>query len=344
MLDAHAAIAVIGAGAIGGVTAAALKTAGWDVTLVCKHKAIADLARTTGLSIGGIKGRQTVRLDAVETIADLTAPQDLVLLATKATDCVAAAKDLLPFLKPDAVVVSLQNGICEDDLAAVVGRDRIMGCVVGWGASMVGPGQLEITSPGDFIVGSIDHQQDDNLSFVQDLLDNVVPARISNNIMGELYAKLIINACINSLGVIVGVRLGQLLANRQVRRMFIAIMREAVDVADALGIEVEKGGGGKLDYYTFLAGKGWVKNLKRHLFIRAIGFKYRRVKSSSLQSIERGRPTEIDYLNGYIVDQGRAKGVPVPINSAIVKMVKEIETGTRNVGYANLAAEVFSDI
>jgi len=322
MLGEHAAIAVIGAGAIGGITAAALKTAGRDVTLVCKHKAIADLVRTTGLSIGGIMGRRTVRLDAVATVADLKAPQDLVLLATKATDCVAAAKDLLPLLKPDSVVVSLQNGICEEDLAAVVGRDRIMGCVVGWGASMVDPGKLEITSPGDFIIGNIDCRPDDNLPFVRDLLDNVVPARISNNIMGELYAKLIINACINSLGVVVGVRLGRLLANRQARRIFIAIMREAMDVAAAWGIKVEKGGGGKLDYDTFLAGKGFVNNLKRHLFIRAIGFKYRRIKSSSLQSIERGRPTEIDYLNGYIVAQGRAKGVPVPINSTVVTMVK----------------------
>lgn len=242
MLDKHAAITVIGAGAIGGVTAAALKTAGRDVTLVCKHKAIADLAGTTGLSIGGIKGLQTVRLDAVENIADLKVPQDLVLLATKATDCVGAATDLLPFLRPESVVVSLQNGICEDDLAAVVGHDRIMGCVVGWGASMVGPGKLEITSPGDFIVGNIDHRRDDNLPFVRDLLNEVVPARISDNIMGELYAKLIINACINSLGVIVGVRLGQLLANRQARRIFIAVMREAIDVANALGIKVERGG------------------------------------------------------------------------------------------------------
>ncbi len=341
MLDKHATIAVIGAGAVGGVTAAGLKTAGWQVQLVCKHREVADLARTTGLSITGIRGQYSVQLDAVETIADLNGPQDLVLLATKATDCVAAASDLLPLLKPDSVVVSLQNGICEDDLAAVVGRDRIMGCVVGWGASMVGPGKLEITSLGDFIVGNFDHQPDDNLAFVKDLLDSVVPARISDNIMGELYAKLIINACINSLGVLVGVRLGKLLANRQIRRIFIAIMREAMDVAAALGIKVEKGGGGKLDYYVFLAGDGFLKNLKRHLIIRAIGFKYRRIKSSSLQSIERGRPTEIDYLNGYIVNQGRANGVPVPINSAVVGMIKEIEAGTRAVGYANLADDAF---
>ena len=344
MLDHNADITVVGAGAIGGVTAAALKTAGRKVHLVCKHREIADLAMSTGLSISGIKGDRTVRLDAVPTIADLPGPQDLVLLATKATDCVAAATDLLPFLKPDAVVVSLQNGICEDDIAAVVGRDRTLGCVVGWGASMLGPGRLEITSEGDFIVGDLANRPDDNLPFVRDLLDNVVPARISGNIMGELYAKLIINSCINSLGVIVGVRLGKLLANRKVRRIFIAIMREAMAVAAALEIKVEKGGGGKLDYYAFLEDDGFVKNLRRHLFIRAIGFKYRRIKSSSLQSLERGRRTEIDYLNGYIVDRGNEKGVAVPVNTAVVAMIKEIEDGRRQMAWTNLDDPAFRGV
>lgn len=344
MLSKNADIVVVGAGAIGGVTAALLKTAGWNVQLVCKHREIADLAMSKGISLTGIKGNRTVRLDAVPAIADLSGSMDLVLLATKATDCVAAARNLLPFLKPDSIVVSLQNGICEEDIATVVGRDRVMGCVVGWGASMLGPGSLEITSGGDFIIGNIDHQPDDNLPFVRDLLDNVVPTRISDNIMGELYAKLIINACINSLGVIVGVRLGRLLAHLKVRRIFIAIMREAMAVASAMGIKVEKGGGGKLDYHAFLQSGGFFKELKRHLFIRAIGFKYRRIKSSSLQSIERGRRTEIDYLNGYIVDRGQAAGVAVPVNAAVVAMVKQIEAGTRPMGLANLADIAFNDV
>ncbi len=341
MLDQKTEIVVVGAGAIGGVTAACLKMAGRNVQLVCKHQKIADQAMSKGLSITGIKGDQSTRLDAVKEIADLSGQKDLVLLATKATDCVQAATDLLPFLTPDSVVVSLQNGICEDAIAEVLGRARVMGCVVGWGASMLGPGKLEITSEGDFIIGNIDNQPDDNLPFVRDLLNNVVPTRISTNILGELYAKLIINACINSLGVIVGERLGRLLADRKVRRIFIAIMREAMAVAAALQIKVAKGGGGKLDYYAFLKGDGLIKNLKRHLFIRAIGFKYRRIKSSSLQSIERGRQTEIDYLNGYIVDRGQANRVAVPINTAVVAMIKEIEAGTRKMGLANLEEAAF---
>jgi 2-dehydropantoate 2-reductase len=108
-----------------------------------------------------------------------------------------------------------------------------------------------------------------------------------------------------------------------------------------MGIRVEPAGGGKLDYYKFLADRGLLTELKRHLMIRAIGFKYRRIRSSSLQSLERGRPTEIDYLNGYICERGRKHGVPTPVNAAIVRMVKEIESGKREMTADNLKDPVF---
>jgi 2-dehydropantoate 2-reductase len=341
MLNKNAQIAVVGAGAIGGVTAAFLKIAGWNPQLVCKHQQIVDQATSSGLLITGLKGKHTVSLDAVKDIADLSGPLDLVFLATKATDCVQAATALLPCLQKNAVVVSLQNGICEDAIGAVLGRQRVMGCVVGWGASMLAAGWLEVTSKGEFIIGSIEDKPGKDLAFVRDMLDPVAPTRISDNIMGELYAKLIINACINSLGVITGQRLGKLLAARRVRNIFIALMQEAMAVADGLGIKVAKGAGGKIDYYEFLSGNGFLEKFKRHLFIRAIGFKYRRIKSSSLQSIQRGRRTEIDYLNGYIVGQARQNNVSVPLNEIVVEMIKQIEAGTRKMGPDNLNDPVF---
>lgn len=171
MLFRDVRIAVVGAGAIGGVTAAFLKIGGWNPQLVCKHQQIVDQARAEGLKISGIRGNHTVKLEAVKDISDFTASLDLVFLATKGTDCLQAAEALLPCLKKDAVVVSLQNGICEDDLGTVLGRERVMGCVVGWGASMTGPGRLEVTSKGEFVIGNIDNLKDENLPFVRKMLD-----------------------------------------------------------------------------------------------------------------------------------------------------------------------------
>ena len=127
MLTEEAKIAVVGAGAIGGVTAAFIKQAGYDLELVCKHRALADKINDSGLKINGLKGAHQVRMHAVETIPDLSQPKDLIFLATKANDCVAAAQELIPFLKPDSVVVSLQNGISETALAGALGKERVVG-------------------------------------------------------------------------------------------------------------------------------------------------------------------------------------------------------------------------
>jgi 2-dehydropantoate 2-reductase len=328
-------IAILGAGAIGGVTGARMIKAGWDVQIVCKHPEAVALSKDPGFHIFGIGGSNYVPVRAIATTAELQGPLDVAFLATKAGEAIAAAESLLPFLKPDASVVSLQNGICEEALAKVVGDDRIVGCVVAWGASFHGPGRMEVTSMGDFVVGRLDSSVDARLEAIQEMLSSAAPTRISTNIIGELYSKLIINSCINSLGVIAGVPLGQLLAVKKIRGIFISIMSEAMTVAGAMKLTVPPGGG-KLDYSSFLGKTGWLGELQRHLTIRIIGYKYRRIRSSSLQSLERGRRTEVDYLNGYICQQGQRHNVATPINAAIVAMIHEIENGNRSISMANL--------
>ncbi len=341
MVDRNVRIAVVGAGAIGGTTAAYIAGAGWNVELVCKHEDTVERATSPGLHIFGVKGRQATPVRAVKDISQLSGPKDFVLLAVKATDCVTAARELLPYLGETSAVVSLQNGICEEALSGVIGRDRVIGCVVGWGATMHGPGELEITSDGEFVIGNLDGHQDKRLHVVREMLSMVVPTRLSNNIMGELYSKLIVNSCINSLGVLTGWTLGRLLGEARVRKIFIGLMREAIEVANSMGIKVEPGGGGKLDFYRFLEGDGFLADLKRNLLIRVIGMKYRRIRSSSLQSLDRGRRTEVGYLNGYICAKGRENGIATPLNDAVVGLIMEIETGMRSISPANLDASAF---
>lgn len=206
---------------------------------------------------------------------------------------------------------------------------------------MHSPGELEMTSTGEFIVGNIDQKPDDRLLYVKELLDNVVPVEISDNIMGNLYSKLIINSCITSLGAICGLTLGKMLAQKKIRTLFIEIMREAMAVAAAMELHVEPYGR-KLDYYKFLDKGTSLANFQRHLLIRLIGLKYRKLKSSSLQSLERGKPSEIDYLNGYIVSKAREHSIPTPVNDKIVQMIKEIEGGTRKITMENFYDSFFS--
>ncbi len=333
----YASVTVVGAGAIGGVCAALLSRAGKDVTLVCKHPETAELAAGRGLHLTGVRGEHLAPVRAVTRIEELPPGQELVLLAVKAPDMLEAARQLAPLLAPEAAVVSLQNGICEEALAKVLGAERVIGCVVGWGATLHGPAEVEMASNGEFVLGRIDGREDQRLGPIAGLLSAVVTTRTSEDILGELYSKLIINSCITSLGAVCGLRLGQMLARRDARRMFLAIMREALSVAEAMELIVPPGGGGRLDYYRLLDGDGLLDDLRRNLLLRLVGLKYRRLKSSMLQSLERGRPSEIDYLSGYIVHKGRELHVPTPVNAMVVSMVKRIEAGEASIEPGNLA-------
>lgn len=334
MFDKNSKIVVIGAGGVGGITAALLAKAGYNVEVVCKYPELAEKIKTKGLHIFGLCGNFQVKMPAVAAVNELEEKKDFVLMATKAYDLPQAAKQILPFLKENSAVVSMQNGICEDILAEIVGQERTIGCIVGWGATMHQPGELEMTSTGEFVIGNLNNLIDERIKFLKSIFDTIYPVEISQNIMGHLYSKLIINSCITTLGAICGLYLGKMLAVKKIRGIFLDIMEEAIAVANAHGIKVETYAG-KLDYYRFLKSKSFFGNLKRHLFIRMIGYKYRRLKSSSLQSLERGKNTEIDYLNGYIAKLAKQKNIPAPVNQALLKMVKEIEAGGRKISMSN---------
>jgi 2-dehydropantoate 2-reductase len=333
-------ILVVGAGAIGGITAALLDRAGYNVEIMAKYDDYAALISTSGLNITGARGNFNRRLKAWGTSTEGMGRKDIILLATKATDVIEIASQVLPFLKDDGLMVSLQNGICEDDIAKVTGRNRIVGCVVAWGATMHSKGDLFMSSTGEFIIGYPYGKSDERLENIAKILSVIVPVRRSDNIMGHLYSKLIINSCITIAGAISGLHVGEMLSKRKIRKIYIEIMKEAVAVSLRMGIKLEKFGK-SVDFYKVVRKEGWYADLKRHVLMRIIGFKYRKLRSSSLQSLERGKPTEVDYFNGYIVRNGLFLGVDVPVNSAIVKMIHEIESGTRKISLTNFNDPLF---
>lgn len=326
---------MVGAGAIGGVMATLMREKGCDMTVVCKHGEIVDIAEGRGLRVTGVLGEHQANMPAVADIEELQGQFDVAFIATKAYDMPGCARRLLPMLTPDSLVVSLQNGICTDALSAVVGPERTVGCVVGFGATLLGPGELCMTSTGELIIGRMQGDQTD-LEPVREAMCAVAPTVIRRDIYAQLYSKLIINSCITSLGAICGLKLGKMLLMRRARQLFLSVIGEAVAVARALGLTLPPYGG-KLDYEKLMAGEGWASDLRRRITLLAVGFKYRRLKSSSLQSLERGRPTEIDYFNGFIAQKGEEMGIPCPVNRRLTQMIKEIEGGKRSIKVDNLS-------
>jgi 2-dehydropantoate 2-reductase len=339
-------VLIVGAGAIGGCLGALLARAGAQVVFLTRSEAAARGINRDGLALRGVRGSFTARPRAVSRPGDLSDPFRAVFAAVKTYDLPSALRPVLP-VTGNCPVVSLQNGICLEELEALAGRHRAVACVVGWGATMHGEAEMELTSEGEMVIGCRGGGESEtdrpDLEAVRNLLSLAFPVSISRDIIADLYSKLIINSCITTLGAISGRTLGWMLGRRLYRRIFIGIMKEAMAAAHAAGIAVPPYAG-RLDYDRFLGGTGPLGELRRHLFIRLMGVKYRRLKSSSLQSLERGRLTEVDAFNGYIVRTARALGLSAPLNELLTDMVHGIEAGRRPIGPENFSPEIFGGL
>ena len=339
-LEAGRAV-LMGCGAVGGVIAGGLLRAGHTVALVTHNKEITQAINADGLRVTTPEGQWTVPATAHTSLEKVPGTFNAAYLAMKATEVEQAAQTVGRRLTDDGYVVTLQNGVVEDRVGSVLGRERVVGALVGWGATMHAPAVYEMTSRGELVVGELDGRQTPRVERLKAILGAAAPATISTNIYGVLWSKLAINCTITTLGAVTGQLLGEMLKRGSVRRLGLAIVSEAVDVAQAHGIRLEPVGG-TLDIHRLYlsperrAGGMGIDVLTRHAIMFIVGLKFRRLKSSMLQSLERGRRSEIDIMNGYMVAKGREKDVPTPINAALTAMVREIEAGNRKISPGNL--------
>lgn len=323
-------ILVVGSGGIGGIVAAHLFDQGHDTTVLTTNAEIAAAIQRRGFRVTGEDALGEVRGTALRELAPGTPPFDFVLLATQPPQVEEAARTALPFLAEDGAMVCFQNGLCEERVARIAGPDRVLGAIVAWGASMVEPGVYDRTSAGGFVIGRPDGGADPRLDRLAMLLESVGPVTVSSNLTGARWSKLAINCAISSLGTVGGDRLGVLLYHRHVRRLALEIMTEVVLVARAAGVRLEKVSGTlDLDWIALTeaeraASTGTPGLVAKHTLLLAVGARYRRLRSSMLAAIERGRPPAIEFLNGEIVTRGRAFGVATPINAAIREQVLSI--------------------
>jgi 2-dehydropantoate 2-reductase len=208
------------------------------------------------------------------------------------------------------------------------------------------PGVYERTASGGFTLGRIDGRP---LTSSRDALVRALeaagPVEVTENLRGKRWSKLAINCCISTLGTIGGDRLGALMQHRFVRRLGLEIMTEVVDVAKKENVRLEKvSGTPDLSWIALDENERRVAGspslVAKHGLLLAVGFRYRRMKSSMLSAIERGRTPAVDFLNGEVVDRARLHGASVPVNEAVRDTVWQISKGKKTPGVA-LLREVY---
>jgi 2-dehydropantoate 2-reductase len=323
---------VVGCGAIGGVLTACLAETGHDVTAVTTNEGIHAAVASRGLLLAGDRPSRGARGRVVLGMAGLTPGErfDAVLLATQPPQVEDAARGALPWLADDGAMVCLQNGLCEERIASIAGKGRVIGAVVAWGATMPEPGLYERTAAGGFTLGRLDGgalaTRHDELARA---LESVGPVETTQNLRGKRWSKLAINCAISSLGTIGGDRLGALLQHRFARRLALEIFTEVVQVARRERVKLEKVSGTLDLAWISLTEEerdvaGSPSLVAKHGLLLAVGFRYRRMRSSMLSAIERGRTPAVDFLNGEVVDRGRRHGIATPVNARVRETVWRI--------------------
>jgi 2-dehydropantoate 2-reductase len=336
-----------GVGGIGGVVAATLLNAGFtDLQLVTGNPQLAEAITRDGLRFRERDGSTKVArptLPASPTVPEGGGPYELIILVTQTPRLAEALQASRAQLSPSGVVLCLQNGLPEAHAEAIVGQGRVLGGVVGWAASMTAPGEYVRTTPGAIHLGWPGRPADAQAKAIAAALAPTGDVHITDNLLGVRWSKLAINATITTMGAIAGVPLGRLVQDEPTRDLALQIFSEAVDVCDALGVRLEAVSG------TFPLARlalgaaersspGLFARAWRHLALRVVGARYGGARSSMLYAIERGRPPEVDYINGEIVRFGAQKGVSTPVNTELVRLVHEIAAKRLPHGFEPLHA------
>jgi len=296
-------VAVVGAGAMGCLYGGHLAEAGVDVSLVDIWREHVDAINANWLHITGVSGDRVVRVPAT-TDPETVGRVELVLLFVKSYDTAKAMRDSMPLIGGDTYVLTLQNGLGNlEAIAESVGAGRVLGGTTSHGSTLVGPGEIRHAGVGPTMIGALDRGSRGMAEKVADTFNRAgLLSRVSDDVRGDVWGKVLVNLGINALTALTGLRNGELLEVPELRHLMRLAVEEGVRVAEADGVDL-----GLLDHVA-------------HVYEVAEATAANR--SSMLQDVERERRTEIDALNGAVVGLGERLGVETPVNRALTALVK----------------------
>lgn len=339
-------IAIVGAGALGGHVGAYLTKTGRDVTLIDAWPEHVETMRKDGLTLAGMTEPEcfTVAVEALH-VGDVQKvakerPFDIAFVATKAYDTVWATALIQPYLAPEGVVVSLQNGINEERIASVVGWGKTIGCIAATiSVALNAPGRIDrLVKLGGkertvFRIGEPHGRISPRAEEIGKMLEVVDSVRVTPNLWGERWSKLVVNAMRNPVSAATGRGGNANDHDPHTRRLAIRIASEAIKVGRAHGYALESIY--KMDPDQLqAAGEGDAAALEacEAVLLESTKFRKDEQRPSMGQDMLKGRRTEIDFINGLVVEKARELDIPVPANAGIVDAVRRIERGELAAG------------
>lgn len=325
---------IYGAGAIGGTIGSHLVREGYPVTFVDRDPAHVEALRTAGLSIVGPLSQFNVKVRAMAP-AELSGTYGRVLLCVKAQDTRAALNQLVPHLRDDSYVVSVQNGLNERVLASVIGTQRTVGCFVNFDADYLSPGVVQYAGHGAVVVGELDGRLTERLELLhQGLCAFDQRAEMSSNVWGYLWSKLAYAALLFATAL-TNDSIADCLAAKRYQELFVSLAREVLEVAVAEGVECES-----FDGFAPAAFLGDKPGTDAAASLAALAG-HNRGSAKSRSGIWRDlavrkRRTEVDAQLGMVVDIARGHDLQMPVTERLIEMIHEVENGQRKQDMVSL--------
>ena len=329
--------AILGAGALGIIIGALMTKNGKQVDLIDSYQENVDALNADGARVtGNLELHWPV---TALTPQEMRGAYDLILLLTKQTANETALPRLLPHLHPDSIVCTLQNGIPEDGVAAIIGRERTIGGAVGFGATWLRPGVSELTSTLEavekfaFEIGELDGVVRPRLETVKEILSAAGGTTILTNLMGIRWTKLLMNATFSGMSAALGCSFRDLLADEKAMTCIAHIADETIKVCHGKGYRMVEMQGADMEFLE-LGSKADIAG--KMDFYRKVWGRHNN-KASMLQDLEKGNNTEIDHINGVVCRSGRECGIATPFNDKVVEIVKQAEARRTVTDFGNLA-------
>lgn len=300
-------IVIVGPGAMGCLFAYYLSKSKEEIWLLDKNPERAKKLKSSGIKIEGISGSGVVKVNVSGDPKEI-GPAELLLIAVKSYDTKEAIKSVKPIIKEESLVLTIQNGLGNlEIISEIAGQDKVLGGITNQGATLLDIGYIRHAGRGETVIGRLDSKISSELRSLRELFNKVgLETRLSKDIKGLIWSKLIINVGINALTAITRLNNGRLIEFETTRK----ILREAVNEA----IRVAKKKRIKLAYDDPLS--------KVEAVCEATSGNI----SSMLQDVLSLRRTEIDFINGAIVRQAEPLNIPVPVNTTLCNLVKTIES------------------
>jgi 2-dehydropantoate 2-reductase len=306
-------ITIVGPGAMGCLLAAFLakskpdsRQAGQEIWLLDKNKERSAKIREQGIIIEGVSGNWRAKVEITCEVEEIK-KADLIIICVKSYDTKSAIRQVRSLIDENTAVLTLQNGIGNIELIGeAVGSDKVIGGVTNMGSTLLGAGHIRHAGKGETVIGRIDGKIPVGIRAIRELFSNAgLEIRVSRDIKGFLWSKLLVNAGINPLTAITRLNNGRLLDFEGTRKILRLAVTEGIKVAKRKRI--------KLIYDDPLS--------KVEAVCEATATNI----SSMLQDVLRKKPTEVDFINGVIVRQAQELGIPVPVNSMLLDLIKTIE-------------------